>query len=200
MKPRARLRTFPCSASCSPAKGLPCTRTSPAVGASSPPSRCNKVLLPDPETPTTATRSPAMTERSMPSSTGTSSGPLLYVFLKPRHSSTGAALFIAQRLRRIDPRRPPARVDRRQQGQHERDRRHRDHVAALHLRRQLADVIDALVEKLHAQQVLDERHDRVDVEGQQQAADDAEQRADRADQRALNDEDGENARRRRALG
>ena len=42
----------------------------------------------EPDAPTMASRSPASTARSMPSSTGTGSGPVRYVFLSPRHSST----------------------------------------------------------------------------------------------------------------
>ena len=63
--------------------------TSPAVGASRPPSRCSSVLLPEPDAPTIATRSPRATARSTPSSTGTSSGPLRRSCASPRHSSTG---------------------------------------------------------------------------------------------------------------
>ena len=37
----------------------PFSRTVPAVGASSPPSRCSSVLLPEPERPTMASVSPA---------------------------------------------------------------------------------------------------------------------------------------------
>ncbi len=63
--------------------------TSPAVGASSPPRRCSSVLLPEPEAPTMATRSPLFTDRSTPRSTGTSAGPLVYVFARPRQAITG---------------------------------------------------------------------------------------------------------------
>ena len=77
MKPSARLRTCPRAASDSEAKRTPSTLTSPAVGTSRPPSRCSSVLLPEPETPTIAMRSPGMTVRSMPFSTATSAGPLV---------------------------------------------------------------------------------------------------------------------------
>ena len=60
MKPSARLRTRPRSASESETNDRPSTTTSPAVGASSPPIRCSSVLLPEPEAPTMAMRSPAM--------------------------------------------------------------------------------------------------------------------------------------------
>src|SRR5438552_10683816 len=150
MKPSARLRSRPCSESRKLANGTPRMNTSPPVGASSPPRRCSSVLLPDPEAPMMASRSPAATARSTPSSTGTCSGPLRYVFRRPRHSSTGAVLFISQRLRGIDPRGAPARIECGKERQHERDSRDQQHVSLLHLRGQLADVIDTLVEKLHA--------------------------------------------------
>src|SRR6266704_6618929 len=185
MKPSARLRALPRSASLSAAKALPCTITSPAVGASNPPSRCSSVLLPDPDAPTTATRSPGATARSTPSSTGTSRGPPRYVLCRPRHSSTGVGpvLLIAQRLRRIDSRRPPARVEGGHERQSQGDRRDEDHVGTLHFRRQLADVVHALVEKLDPEHSLDERHDGLDVEGEREAAGNAEQCSGRTDQR-----------------
>ena len=61
MKPSARLRTAPRSASLRLAIGAPWMSTSPADGASSPPSRCSSVLLPEPDAPTIATRSPVRT-------------------------------------------------------------------------------------------------------------------------------------------
>ena len=68
-----------------PARGLAtATRTRrrrrsprPRSGTSRPPSRCSSVLLPDPDAPTIATRSPGCTARSTPISTGTSRGPLV---------------------------------------------------------------------------------------------------------------------------
>src|SRR6266542_4929121 len=175
MKPSARLRSRPCSESRKRANGTPRMKTSPPVGASSPPNRCSSVLLPDPDAPTTASRSPGTTARSTPSSTGTSSGPLRYVFLRPRHSSTGAVLFIPQRLRGIDPCGTPARVERSQERQRKRDRSDKQDIGLLHLRRQLADVIDALVEELHAENAYDERDDGIDVESEREATRDAEQ-------------------------
>src|SRR6185503_577269 len=175
MKPSARLRTLPRSASDNCANGAPWTSTSPALGASSPPSRCKSVLLPEPDAPTIARRSPGATARSIPSSTGTSSGPLRYVFRKPRHSSTAAAptSLIAQRLRGIDLGRPPAGIQCREQREQQRDRGDQHDICALQIGRNLADVIDALVKKLDAERALDERHDDADVESQRDAADHA---------------------------
>src|SRR5437870_13176755 len=211
MKPSARLRTRPRSRSDSRANAAPWTSTSPSVGASSPPSRWSNVLLPDPDAPTTARRSPGCTARSMPSNTGTSSGPARYVFLSPRHSSTAvgsllsgalrsamlglAGLLITQRLRRIYFGRPPAGIQRREQGQGQRDQRNQRDIATLQIRWQLADVVDGLVQKLDAERALDEWHHRADVERQRDTAGNAEQCANGADQRALNHEDRQYARR-----
>src|SRR5450755_3232737 len=192
MKPRARLRTRPRSASERVAIGAPCTRTSPPVGASSPPSRCKSVLLPDPDAPTTATLSPRSTARSIPRSTGTSSGPPRYVLVSVRHSRTGAvtsaASLIAQRFGRIDFCRPPAWIERRQQRERQRNQRDQRDVAALEIGRELADVVNALVEKLDAERSLDRGHDRPDVERQRDTPDDTDKRPGDSDQRALNDE------------
>src|ERR1700681_1659189 len=199
MKPSARLRTRPRSDSLRLAIGAPWTRTSPPVGASGPPSRCKRVLLPDPDAPTIATRSPGKTARSTPSSTGTSSGPPRYVLVSARHSRTGVALsFITQRLRRIDFRGAPARVQRRKERKRERDQRDQRDVAALQVGGQLADVIDALVQKLNAERAFDCRHDGSYIERQRDAARDSDNRADDPDQSPLDDEDGEDASRRGA--
>src|SRR4030095_16856636 len=155
MKPSARLRTSPRSFSDNVVKSAPSIRTLPPVGASSPPRRWSSVLFPDPDAPTIATRSPRATARSTPSSTGTSSGPLTYVFASARHSSTGCSLrgsFIAERLGRVDLRRAPRGVDRRDERQHERDDANRDDIRALQVGRQLADVVDGLVEKLDVEE------------------------------------------------
>ena len=48
----------------------------PAVGLSTPASRCSRVDLPEPDAPTTATNSPRVTVRSMPSRARTAASPL----------------------------------------------------------------------------------------------------------------------------
>src|SRR5438067_2367097 len=203
MKPSARLRTSPRSASVSAANGAPSMNTSPADGASNPPNRCSNVLLPEPDAATTAIRSPAPTSRSTPISTGTSSGPLRYVLRRPRHARTdtcarAVSSFIPERFRRIDARRAPARIDRGGKREEQRDQRHRDHVAALQIGRQIADVVNGLIEKLNVERVLDGGNDRIDIERGQHAGDDADQRADNANQHSLDHEDGQDRFRRRA--
>src|SRR5687767_1968758 len=131
-------------------------RTSPVVARSSPPSRCSSVLLPEPDEPTTATRSPVAISRSIPASTGTSTLPWWKTLRSPRHESTGPlyfssdtyhlspityhSLLVAQRLRGIHLRRAPARIDRRDQGEDERDHRRRHHVGRAQLRGEIGDL------------------------------------------------------------
>src|SRR3990167_1276532 len=87
-KPRCRLRRSPCCAALRPDIVCPISCTLPLVGASSPPSRCSKVLLPEPDAPTIATVSPARTARSTPVSTVTSSRPSVKRLVRPVALST----------------------------------------------------------------------------------------------------------------
>src|SRR6476469_1403229 len=151
MNPSARLRSAPRAPSANFASGTPSTRTSPPVGRSSPPSRCNSVLLPDPDAPTIARRSPIATSRSTPRSTGTSSVPLRYVLRKFLQATTGAGervstgpSLIPQCLGGIHASGAEARVNRRDECKEECDRRDRDYVGDLQIGGQVADVIDAL--------------------------------------------------------
>src|SRR3954468_4515323 len=154
MKPSARLRMSPRSDSLALASREPWTSTSPDVGASSPPSRCRSVLLPEPDAPTIATRSPGCTAKSTPVSTATSRGPLRYVLHSARASITGtepgvaaartvALSLIAQRFRGPDPGRAQAWIHGGEQREHERHERNGGDIAALKVRRKLADVVDA---------------------------------------------------------
>src|SRR5579862_6185316 len=197
MNPSARLRKRPRSAWFSDCNGRPSTSTDPPVGASRPPRRCRSVLLPDPDAPTMATRSPGATSRSTPMSTGTCNGPLRYVLRKSRHCNTCAASLIPQRFGRVDLGGAPARIKRGQQCKRQRDDGDQADVASLQVGRQFADVINALVEELDAEESLDERHHGADIERQRNATGDTEQCAYHADQRALDDKDREDARRRR---
>jgi cation diffusion facilitator CzcD-associated flavoprotein CzcO len=58
-----------------PAKAWPISDTLPEVGWSRPPSTCSKVLLPEPEEPTMASVSPALTDRLTSVNTVTSNAP-----------------------------------------------------------------------------------------------------------------------------
>ena len=58
-----------------PATSRPVTRTVPAVARSSVPARCSRVVLPEPDGPSTATSSPAATRRLTPASAVTGGDP-----------------------------------------------------------------------------------------------------------------------------
>src|SRR5438128_1480397 len=66
---------------------MPSTSTSPLVGTSRLPAIVNRVLLPEPLGPITATNAPASTDKSTLRSACTSVGPSPYTFETPRSSS-----------------------------------------------------------------------------------------------------------------
>src|SRR5919198_1042437 len=65
----------------------PSTTIVPAVGVSSPPMRLSSVVLPDPDGPMSATKSPRGMSRSIPCRTSMVSPPRRYVFVTPRIST-----------------------------------------------------------------------------------------------------------------
>src|SRR5690349_18802930 len=65
----------------------PSTTIVPAVGVSRPPIRLSSVVLPEPDGPMSATKSPRGMSRSMPCSTSIVSPPRRYVFVTPRIST-----------------------------------------------------------------------------------------------------------------
>src|SRR5690242_18549841 len=113
-----------------PLMDSPPTNTSPEVGVSRPPRRCSSVLLPEPEAPTMATRSPAATARLTPFNTSTRYSPSWKCFTswsqrsRAVSSVLGRTLFIAQRLGRLGAGGAPGGI---QGGQHrEQEARHGD--------------------------------------------------------------------------
>src|SRR5688572_4747412 len=71
----------------------PSTSMLPSVGRSSPPMRLSSVVLPEPEGPMSATKSPRGSSRSSFSSTGTTSLPRRYCLATPRSRATTGSLF-----------------------------------------------------------------------------------------------------------
>src|SRR6218665_3419610 len=114
----------------------------PEVGASSPPSRCSSVLLPEPDAPTMATVSPACTLKSTPCSTVTSSAPSTKRLTRPWHWRTVS--LIAQRLRRVDTAGTPAGVERGDEGQYEGNDGDGHDVGALRVAGHAVDEVDVL--------------------------------------------------------
>src|SRR6516162_814018 len=116
----------------------PATCTTPELGGSRPPRICSSVVLPEPEAPMIATRSPGDTSRTTPRSTSSTTGPWRKLLCTPCAASTVSLM--AQRLGRRGACRTPGRIDGSEHAQHERDRTYPQHVAKLHVRRQIAHV------------------------------------------------------------
>ena len=75
MKPTWRRRSFVSPVSPSVPSGVPSIHTSPAVGRSSPASRCMSVDLPEPDGPMIAVSSPSATETETPRRASTAVSP-----------------------------------------------------------------------------------------------------------------------------
>src|SRR5579859_2343167 len=183
----------------------PAMPTLPRVGRSRPPRSCNSVVLPEPDAPTIATRSPAVTRMEAPRSTWSRTPPWMKSFARSFPSSTTGVEFamgevfpsiIAQGFRRQEPGGAPGRVKRREARQHEGHPADLQHVGELHVRRQIAHVVHACIEKLEAEELLESVHQPLQVDrerdSEQQAASDPEQ----PDQTALHHEHRQNAARR----
>src|SRR3954468_11099089 len=70
----------------------PATRSSPVSGLSIPAIRLSSVLLPEPEGPMSARKSPSAISMLMSDSTGTTWSPRRYDFARPRISTRGAGI------------------------------------------------------------------------------------------------------------
>src|SRR5579884_4118126 len=119
-----------------PAVPAPPTKTSPESGDSNKPATCSKVDLPAPDGAISATDWPDYRARSTPRRISSSVSPPPKCFSTAcSHSAGVAPSFIAQRLDRIEPRRPPGWIERggeRQRHGHDHDG---DHVRRLDARR-----------------------------------------------------------------
>src|SRR5580692_9087128 len=117
----------------------PATSTFPELGRSSPPSICSSVVLPEPEAPTIARRSPEAICRLAPASTCRISGPCR----KLLHTSMAcsAASLMAQRLRGRGAGGAPGRVQRGQDTQCECHGTDLDHIDDLNIGRQVTHVV-----------------------------------------------------------
>ena len=146
----SRCASRPRSASSTLDRSRPSNSTVPAVGSSRPPSRCSSVLLPEPLAPTMATRSPRRDVEVDAQQHRHFDVALAEYLLQPAAAERRSSL-IAQRLRRIDARRAPARIQRREQRQHEGDAGDDGDIAPLQVGRQFGDVIDVLGQELDAE-------------------------------------------------
>src|SRR6185437_16320218 len=131
-------------------------RTSPPSGRSKSPAICSSVDFPAPDGPTKATISPGFSARSMPLSTARSTPPWRYTRLTPASSSAGfipGGSFVAQPLDRVEPRRPPCRVERGEERQRQRHDHHGRDLPGDDLRRNAGEVINLGGKHVHVQHV-----------------------------------------------
>src|SRR5690606_37999884 len=115
--------------------------TSPEVASSRPPSSCSRVVLPEPDVPMIAMRSPLCTLSSTPRSTSTLRPTSSNVLTSARASSTTGASFIAQSLRRRLPCRGERGIKRGRYGQAEREQADLGDLEHAQLRGQLAQEV-----------------------------------------------------------
>src|SRR6185312_15289185 len=147
----------------------PSTMTWPEVGLSSPPNSCSSVVLPEPDAPTIAMRSPDRTARLMPRRTSRVTGPwrkLLWTSRASRTTSFIEGSLVTQSVCGRGARGAPGGVDR---GQHAQQKCHRadpQDIAPLDVRRQLTHEVHAGIHELHAKQPLEPIQQRLQVVGQ----------------------------------
>src|SRR5690606_38345899 len=110
----------------------------------------SSVVLPEPELPTMATRSPARRRRSTSSSTLRLCGPTAYSLPSLRHSRTRSV--ITQCLRRLGTRCPPGRIERCKEAHAQRGAADDDDVRPDQLGRQITDEVHIGTEKLGPEQ------------------------------------------------
>src|SRR6187399_1541617 len=172
---------------------LPAIFTMPAVGRSSPPRICSSVVLPDPEAPMMARRSPARTVRLTPCSTVRSIGPWRNARVTPVASSTCSVMapsfmslsFMAQGLCRQRAAGAPRRVDSRQRRQRESRQRDLQHVAEADFGRQIAHEVHTRIQELYTEDTFDPVDGFGDIERQEPSEQRTRERAHQTDERAL---------------
>src|SRR4051812_26886625 len=138
-----------------PKASRPSNSTSPAVGGSSVPITCRKVLFPTPLGPTSETISPACRAKLAPRSTWISFSPSQYDLCTPRASTRAANSFLPQPVHRREAAGLGGGIERREIAERQRDGRDHHELGAVHVHRQVGDVIDVRIE-LQAE-LLDER-------------------------------------------
>src|SRR5262245_41489904 len=119
---------------------FPATRTVPASGRSRPPTRCSSVLLPAPDSPTTATISPRPTCSDTPRSTSSRRAPEGKLLIRSWTWMMGS--FIAQRLDGIEAARLPRGIEGSQKRGEKRYDTDDAHVRGSDLEGHVGNVID----------------------------------------------------------
>src|SRR5450631_3959770 len=183
----------------------PAITTVPRVGRSKPPSNCNSVVLPEPDAPTMAMRSPARTLIEAPRNTCNVTAPCMNSLTSPVPSSTtvfssairSRSSVISQGFGGQQPRSTPGRIQRRHARQSECEYADLDDVRQPNVRRQIAHEIDARIQEFETDYVFQAMHQHLQVDRDQNAQHDSESYAEHSDQTSLHYEDRQNTARRR---
>src|SRR6202034_1110945 len=169
----------------------PATSTTPALGRSSPPRICSSVVLPEPEAPMIARRSPRATTSSTPVSTSSVVAPSRKLRQTPRALSTASLpslmtpSLMTQCLGRLDARSAPGRIQCRQRTQRKCHAADAQHITPFGIGRQIAHEVDLGIEKVGAQQALEPMHQRLEIGGKEQPERRPGAGAGQADERTL---------------
>src|SRR5882672_3918552 len=182
--------------------------TEPRVGKSRPPSNCSRVVLPDPEAPTMAMRSPSPTAMDAPRSTWRVTPPCVNSLTSPTPSSTLCSVsvicilssIIAQGFGGQQARRAPGRIQSRQARQREGECADLDDVGGPHVRREIAHEIDVCIQEFESHDAFQAMHEPLRVERDKHAQVHPERDIQKCDHACLNEEEGQDAARRRAEG
>src|SRR5205085_1540155 len=180
-----RFRNAASSSSVMAKASRPSNSTSPPVGGSSVPITCRNVLFPTPLGPTSDAISPPSSEKLAPRRTWISFSPSQYDLCTCRASTRGAKSFLPQPVHRRESAGLGRGIQRRQVAERQGDRGHHHELPAIHVHRQIRDVIDVGVEL--EPELLDEG---AGSEPQEKAH----RRADGADGEPLHHEDLHHAR------
>src|ERR1019366_2006272 len=178
----------------------PAISTVPRVGRSKPPSNCSSVVLPEPDAPTMAMRSPARTLIEAPRNTCNVTAPWMNSLTSPVPASTTVfssamrvrSSVISQGFGGQQPRGAPGRIQRGHARQNEREHADLDDVRQPNVRRQVAHEINACIQEFEADYVFQAMHQRLQVDRDQNPQDDSEGDAERSNEDALPHEDRQN--------
>src|SRR5450631_1075211 len=148
----------------------PAMPTVPRVGKSKPPNSCNSVVLPEPEAPTMAMRSPLWTRMLAPRSTCSVTPPCTNSLTRSTPSSTVSfevdivlPSIVAQRFSRQEPRGAHCWIHRGDACQNECETANAGHVAGAYVRRQVTHEVHARVEEFKADNAFQSMHQLLQI-------------------------------------
>src|SRR5579859_5721854 len=185
----------------------PAMPTVPRVGKSKPPSSCRRVVLPEPEAPTMAMRSPLCTRIFAPRSTCSVTPPWMNSFTRSTPSSTvsfavGIVLpsIVSQGFGRQQARGTHRRIHGGDARKNECESADAQHVGRAYMRRQVAHEVHACVEEFESDHRFQRMHQLLKIDRHDHTQHHAGENAERPDQTTLDDEHRENTARRGAEG